>query len=210
MKSISAADAQAFDRLAQERYGIPSVVLMENAGRSVAAEALMMIGQGERVVVVSGVGNNGGDGFVAARHLLNAGKEVALLIAGDRTKLKQDPALNLAALQKMTGYRSINGLTDCDLIIDALFGLGLNAPVAGQAKELIDRINGSGKPVLAVDVPSGLNADTGEIMGSAVKADRTVTFMAVKQGMLLGSGPERCGEIVVRDIGLAYNELIAC
>jgi NAD(P)H-hydrate epimerase len=206
MKSISAAQARAFDRLAQEKYGVPSIILMENAGRSVAEEALKMLGAQRRVVVVAGVGNNGGDGFVAARHLLNAGKEVALLIAGNRSRLKPDAALNLAILQKMPGYQDGADLAGADLIIDALFGVGLNAPAAGLARETIELILRSGKPVLAVDLPSGLNADTGEVMGAAVKALKTVTLIAVKRGMLIGAGPEHCGEIVVRDIGLTYNE----
>lgn len=205
MKAISVREAREFDRRAQEVYGIPSLLLMENAGRSAAEEAVKLLGQGSQAVVVCGIGNNGGDGLVAARHLLNAGKSVAVLMVGDQTKMTNDARTNLAILRTMAPVDWAKRLPDgCDLIIDALLGIGLNAPVAGAYLAMIDTINRAGKPVLSVDVPSGLNADTGEILGAAVRADKTVTFAAVKNGLLINAGPACCGAVVVRDIGLAY------
>ncbi len=201
---LSVRQAQAFDKFAREKLGIPSIVLMENAGRSVAEACA---GRGP-IAVVCGTGNNGGDGFVAARHLLNSGRDVSLFVVGEKEKLKNDPQINFAILLKMKRKikwvkmaRDLKGLTEAGLIVDALFGLGLNAPVSGIQRMAIEAINSAKVPVLSVDVPSGLNADTGRMMGAAVRADRTVTFVAPKKGFYLADGPLCCGEIIVRDIG---------
>ena len=197
MKSISVAQAQAFDRLAQEKFGVPSIVLMENAGRSVAEEALKMLGRKKNVTIVCGVGNNGGDGLVAARHLLNAGKKVKVLIVGDKSRLKPDPKANLGILLKMKA-KFVRNLPKTNLIIDAVFGIGLKARVSGPHYNVIKRINRAKEPVLSVDVPSGLDADTGKVLGIAVRPKGTVTFVAAKKGM----NSRNSGEIIVRDIGM--------
>lgn len=205
MKKISVKQARAFDLYAQEKLGIPSLLLMENAGRSVAEEALKMLGKRKKVAVVCGVGNNGGDGFVAARHLLNAGKKVQVYIIGDEAKIKADPKTNLEILCKM-GSEPANEIRgsfrNTDLTIDALFGIGLNSDVREPYASVIALMNSSGKPILAVDVPSGLDADTGRIFGAAVKASRTVTFVAAKKGFYKADGPRCCGKVIVRDIGI--------
>jgi NAD(P)H-hydrate epimerase len=206
-RTISVKETQAFDRFAQKQLGIPSVVLMENAGRGVAEEAMGM-GLGTRdqglgkVAVVCGVGNNGGDGFVAARHLVNAGYKVKVFVVGSKSKLKNDPKINLNILRKMgqgikwvKSVKDLKGIEKCGLIIDAIFGIGLKSPVAGLYLETINYLNKTGIPILSVDVPSGLN------MGTAVRPRRTVTFVAIKKGMTRAN----CGEIVVKDIGIAWK-----
>jgi NAD(P)H-hydrate epimerase len=208
-KIFSSAQARSFDLRAQKNILIPSLLLMENAGRSVAEEALKMLGGKERVTILCGAGNNGGDGLVAARHLLAAGKKVRVLIFGSHKKLKTDPRLNLKMLQRLglpvvfiSSIKKIPSLLVADLIIDALFGIGLDRKLNMLSIALINRVNQSGVPVLAVDLPSGLQADTGEIMGVVIRAERTVTFVAPKSGFFRGAGPQYCGKIVVKNIGL--------
>lgn len=204
---ISVRQAQAFDKYAQEKLGIPSLILMENAGRGVAEEAIK-IGS-KNVAVICGTGNNGGDGFVAARHLLNAGVKVKVFVVGSKKTLKADPKINLNILEKM-GQRikwirsagELKGIERSALIVDALFGIGLNLPVAGLYREMIEAMNAAQAPIVAVDVPSGLNADTGAVMGAAVRAKMTVTFVAAKKGFYNNCGPRHCGKIIVRDIGI--------
>jgi len=208
MRPITVKEAQAFDKKAQSKLGIPSIILMENAGRHVAEEALKMLGKKKQVAVVCGVGNNGGDGFVAARHLLNAGIKVSVLIVGKISKLKPDPKINFNILKKMEvevrgnimDYQGISGKIKGDIIIDALFGIGLRSEVGEPYASVINLMNKSGKPILAVDVPSGLDADTGKALGIAVKAKRTLTFVASKKGF--AKARKYCGKIVVRDIGI--------
>ncbi len=202
-RSISILQAQAFDKYAQDKLGIPSIVLMENAGRGVAEEALKMVrgmrdGERKNVAVVCGTGNNGGDGLVAARHLKNAGVTVRIFMIGEKRKLKNDPKINYNIAQKMglrikwiKVSRDLTSIKGSDLIIDAIFGIGLNAPVTGLYLETIKVMNNSRVPILSVDVPSGLNADTGKAMGAAVRAKRTVTFVGMKKGLL---------HAIVRDI----------
>ncbi len=210
MKSISVKQAQAFDQAAQEKFGIPSIILMENAGRGVAKEAIEMgrwrDGEG-RVAIVCGVGNNGGDGLVAARHLLNAGAKVSVYIVGKTSKLKADPKINLKILKKMGQrvkiWKPRSSFAGFHLIIDALFGIGLKSEVRSPFAEVIEQINKSKKPVLAVDVPSGLDADTGKVLGVAVKAKKTVTFVALKKGFNKPLAKKYCGKIIVRDIGIS-------
>ncbi len=205
---ITVAQAQLFDKNAQQKLGISSLVLMENAGRSVAEEALKMLRGKKRVVVVCGVGNNGGDGLVAARHLLNAGVKVEVYLLGEPSKLKPDPKTNFNILIKMetaTFRRRFPGrLKKVDLIIDAIFGIGIKSDVRSPVSNVIEFINRSRRPVLSVDVPSGLDADTGNVLGVAVKARKTVTFVASKKGFSKADGPKYCGKIEVRDIGVAF------
>jgi len=208
VKVFTIKQAQKFDRYAQEALGIPSLILMENAGRSVAEVALTMLGKKKNVLVVCGVGNNGGDGFVAARHLLNAGKKVDVFVVGDPAKLKPDPKINFSVLQKIKSRNlrvefSVPGyFTSYNLIIDAIFGIGLQAEVRGSVSNVIKLMNKSRRPILAVDVPSGLSADTGQVLGVAVKAKTTVTFVANKKGF--AKAQKYCGRVVVRDIGVTF------
>lgn len=210
MRSISVAQAQAFDQFAQEKLGIPSIILMENAGRGVAEEALKMLRSKKKVAIICGVGNNGGDGLVAARHLLNAGINVKVYLVGKPSKLKPDPKINLKILInmkqkiiKVNSLKDLKGLNRADLIIDAIFGIGLKSTVRQPYSDVIDFLNQGKKPILAVDLPSGLDADTGKVLGVAVRAKETVTFIAFKKGFYRGKGPVYCGKIVVRDIGVS-------
>lgn len=159
------------------------------------------------IAIVCGVGNNGGDGLVAARHLLNAGVKVQVCLIGKISKLKPDPKTNLNILEKMgvkvkrvKTLKGLKGIGKAGLIIDALFGIGLSSEVREPYASIIDFLNRSRKPILAVDVPSGLDADTGQAPGIAVKAKRTVTFVAKKKGFRRAS--RYCGKVVVRDIGI--------
>lgn len=214
----SREEARLLDGAAIDGLGIPSLSLMENAGRAVADEAWRMLqGKGEvasaRVVVLVGRGNNGGDGFVAARHLAWWGAPVTVFLLGDRRRMTDDGVANLDYLEA-EGTRVLDvveepqlealgaALKPAGLIIDALLGTGLSGQVRGQAARMIEIINSSGRPVLAVDSPSGLDCSSGEILGSAVRATRTVTFAAPKEGFRKGAGPGLVGELVVADIGV--------
>lgn len=189
------------DRLAVAA-GVESLVLMENAGRAVAAEAAHMVARGGRIAVVCGPGNNGGDGFVAARHLLEGGYDVTVTLLGPRDALKGDAA---TVARRWTGrvdpleFASWDGV---HLIVDALFGAGLARPIEGTAAAAVEAINRSGTRVLAVDVPSGLDGSTGETAGPVVHATRTVTFFRRKPGHLLMPGRLICGTVCVVDIGI--------
>src|SRR6478672_95457 len=188
--------------------GRPGIDLMENAGRAVADAAARMA-QGRRVLVIAGPGNNGGDGFVAAGLLAGRGFEVRVACAGDRAKLRGDAARAAERWQGATEAAAPDALGDCDLIIDALFGAGLDRPLEGATRALIEAINASGRPVLAVDLPSGVNGSSGAIMGAAVKATRTVTFFRRKTGHLLLPGRLHCGALEVADIGIPDRVLEA-
>ncbi|OGC12319.1 NAD(P)H-hydrate epimerase [candidate division WOR-1 bacterium RIFOXYA12_FULL_52_29] len=209
MKTISVAQAKEFDHRAQVDFGVPSIVLMENAGRSAAEVALKMLWWRERAAVVCGVGNNGGDGLVAARHLYNQGKKVTVFVIGDHNRGTIDFMANLLIIEHLglpivwvKEAVQLEELSQAELVIDALFGLGLTTPVRQPAREMIETINSLRRPVLAVDLPSGLNADSGEVMGAAVKAKCTVTFIAMKKGFLSPQAKQYCGRIIVRDIGI--------
>lgn len=207
------------DRLAQERYGIAPLILMENAGRSVACEAQQILRRGgSRVVCVCGSGNNGGDGFVAARHLLNVGIEAAAFLVGKRPK--GDAGINCGILERMgvdVTPLDISGrqisyfrrcLAACGLIIDAIFGTGFHGGVDEPFAGVIRAMNNSGKRILSVDIPSGLDAFTGRASQPCVKADATVTFGLAKTGFVKNDGPKYTGRIVVADISLPQVLLV--
>jgi NAD(P)H-hydrate epimerase len=176
---------------------------MENAGGAVAGEAAKMTPKpGSRIVVLCGPGNNGGDGFVAARHLKRAGYDVRLFLLGDRKELTGDAA-EMAARWDGPVRRLEPGVTESmHLIVDALFGAGLSRALDGVAAQIVDEVNASGIPVLAVDVPSGLDGTTGEERGAAIRATRTVTFFRKKPAHVLMPGRARCGDTIVADIGI--------
>jgi hydroxyethylthiazole kinase-like uncharacterized protein yjeF len=181
--------------------GTAGVVLMENAGRAVADAACRML-QGRRVVVVAGPGNNGGDGFVAARLLVERGHQVRVNFLGDRDKLTGDAAQAARRWRGPTEYAHPGAILRGDLVIDALFGAGLDRAVEGPARATIEAMNASGASIIAVDLPSGVNGTTGAVMGAAVKAERTVTFFRRKTGHLLLPGRLHCGALEVADIGI--------
>jgi hydroxyethylthiazole kinase-like uncharacterized protein yjeF len=204
LELLTTAEMSEADRLTIAG-GTPGTTLMENAGRAVAdATARMHL---ERIVVVSGPGNNGGDGFVAARHLAERGHKVRLCFVGDRAKLKGDAAQAAGRWSGAVEEASPGSLANCDAVVDALFGAGLDREVSGLPRAMIEAINASGVPIVAADLPSGVNGTTGAIMGAAVNASRTVTFFRRKTGHLLLPGRLQCGDVEVEDIGIPEKVL---
>jgi len=214
---MSRDEVRAFDAWAIQHAGIPGVVLMENAGRACAdlVEQRLAGCRKPRVAVVCGTGNNGGDGFVIARHLLNKGLGVNVALCGDGSKVAGDAKVHLDVLLHMglavvsldvedKGIEArIRGCALCaDLIVDAVFGTGLRGEVSPPYARLIEAINGLGIPILAVDIPSGLDADTGRPLGAAIRAACTVTFVAMKRGFVPPESRPYTGEVVVASIGV--------
>ncbi len=196
---LTTAEMAQADRLTISG-GTPGIALMENAGRAVA-DAVGAL-QGQRLVVVAGPGNNGGDGFVAARHLAERGYSVRVSFVGDKGRLKGDAAIAADQWSGPVEPASPVSLTDCDIIIDALFGAGLDREVEGLPRAMIKAMNGAATPVVAVDLPSGINGTTGAVMGVAVNAARTVTFFRRKTGHVLLPGRLHCGVTDIADIGI--------
>ncbi|WP_407518684.1 NAD(P)H-hydrate dehydratase [Methylobacterium oryzisoli] len=182
--------------------GIPGFTLMQRAGAAVAARAESLVGEGARILVLCGPSNNGGDGFVAARDLAAAGRAVDLALLGPREALAGDAAQAAAAWTGPVADAAGADPAGYALVIDALFGAGLARPLEGAACALIERLNRAGVPVLAVDVPSGLDGDTGMPRGLAVQARETVTFARLKPGHLLLPGRSLCGRITLAGIGI--------
>ncbi len=209
MRYATREEIREADRIAIEEYGVPGVVLMENAGRGAASVALNMLGRkaDARVAIVCGSGNNGGDGFVVARHLHNAGVAVIVYLLCAREKIAGDALLNLRIIEKMaldireTSTTRLD-LSDADLVVDALLGTALNGEVREPYLSAIRAINAAGKPVLAIDIPSGLDANTGAVLGECVRATCTATFALPKIGFTRGSGPQVTGPVTVIDIGM--------
>jgi NAD(P)H-hydrate epimerase len=200
---LSVAAARAIDLDAATRLGMPTLLLMENAARSVAELAVTL---GERFVVLCGSGNNGGDGLAAVRHLGVARCKVHLLAEPDPARAA-DAALQLRILRNAGVPIVVGGLPSFavapgTVFVDALFGTGLASPLEGLARQWVDGCNAAAGRRLAVDLPSGLHGDTGAVLGAAIRADATVTFVAPKLGMLQGAGPVHCGRIVVAGLGL--------
>jgi len=187
MEILTVSEMTAADQAAIAG-GTPGFALMRSAGQAVAEVAEAMAERG-RIVVVAGRGNNGGDGFIAAAELAARGRDVAVILLCDRATLKGDAALASAEWKGEVLPCDPKALTKAlgrpNLIIDALFGAGLNRPVKGDPFAMIAAMNASGAPILSVDLPSGINGDTGEVMGIAVEASATVTFFRRKPGHLL-------------------------
>src|SRR5229473_986535 len=181
--------------------GVSGETLMENAGAAVSEAVMAWHPPGSKVAVVAGTGNNGGDGFVAARQLRLAGYRVVVHLIGRQDAIKGDAA---EAARQWQGPMTTGApdLADAHVIIDALFGAGLDRPVAGEALAAIAAINGAGLPVIAVDLPSGINGTTGAVLGSAVNASRTITFFRKKPGHLLLPGRNHCGRVQLAQIGI--------
>jgi len=211
-------EVRAFDAWAINTLGIPGVVLMENAGRSCAGlivEKLKDVAE-SKVCIFCGTGNNGGDGYVIARHLINRGIQVVVVVCGDRNKIKGDAKINLDILERMGRPVELINPSGRDIadeverlgngagvIVDSLFGTGLRGQLSDEYGRLIESINACNSPVLAVDIPSGLDCDSGEPLGVAIRAAWTVTFVAVKKGFVSANAAQYTGEIFVASIGIA-------
>jgi len=198
---LSNAEMAEADRLTIAG-GTAGIALMEEAGAAVAATVAKAHAPGGRVVVVAGPGNNGGDGFVAARLLAERGYDVQPLLLGEVARLKGDAALAAKRWEGTTVAAVPANLAGAAVIVDALFGAGLDRPVEGDARALIEAMNAQAAPVVAVDLPSGINGTSGAVMGVAVKAVQTVTFFRKKPGHVLLPGRLCCGAIRVVDIGI--------
>jgi NAD(P)H-hydrate epimerase len=220
MYLVSAREMRELDRLTIEKYGTPGHVLMERAGEG-ATEALLQTFPYVRqapVLIFAGKGNNGGDGLVVARLLKQKGIKCEVLLTARKAEVTGDALRNLTAFQRMRGR--VTEITEpphldlvqhklqrCGLVVDALLGTGLNAPVQGFMAALIELINTSGVPVMAIDIPSGLDADRGEPLGTAIQAELTVTFGYPKLGQISEHGLAHVGRLVVADIGIAPEAL---
>ena len=220
MRVLNAAQMREADRRTIEEIGIASLVLMENAGRQVVAAMEAVHGdlQEHQVAVLCGRGNNGGDGFVVARTLLQRGVDVSVFVIGSIADVRGDARINLEILGRL-GLSTVevadsqawelhfSEIADSTLIVDAMFGTGLNAPLTGLLETVVADVNGSGIPVVAIDLPSGLSADTHEPIGDSIVAGTTVTLGAPKLALVLPPAETRAGDIVIADIGIPQEIL---
>ena len=207
IKLTTAAQMREMDWRTLEEFAVPGIVLMENAALRVIEMLAERFGplRGKSVAVVCGKGNNGGDGLAVARHLsARFGAVVMVWLTASAEKFTGDAAANykMAAAYGVDIRPWAGTLGETDLVVDALLGTGIKGGVSGDLAAVIDAMNGAGKPIVAVDVPSGLDADTGQVDGACVKAALTVTFALPKIGLLVYPGAESVGEMVTVDIGM--------
>ena len=215
MRVLTAAQMREADRRTIEEIGIPSLVLMENAGRQVVAaiEAVHSDLVERDVAVLCGPGNNGGDGFVVARTLLQRNVGVSVFLIGRVAEVRGDARTNLEILGRLgltvveiadSGAWELHfsEISDCTLIVDAIFGTGLNAPLTGLMETVVADVNGSGIPIVSIDLPSGLAADSHQPIGDSIEAGMTVTLAAPKIALVLPPAETRAGDIVIADIGI--------
>ncbi|HEY6951425.1 MAG TPA: NAD(P)H-hydrate dehydratase [Bacteroidota bacterium] len=213
---VSAAEMKWCDETTIKGFGIPGLLLMENAGGAVARFIGTTLGTvaGKHIVVFCGKGNNGGDGFVVARHLANEGAIISVFMTSGPPELKGDALTNFTILKKLSGRTeppielqryarsSVGKLKTIDGIVDAIFGTGFSGTVKQPILGLVEWINDQKAPVFAVDIPSGLNATDGTVVNAAVRATHTITFGLRKSGLLLNDGREYAGNVHVADIGI--------
>ncbi len=205
MKIATREIIREIDRKTINEYGIPSLVLMENAGKASANLILNKYIDCNSIAIICGGGNNGGDGFVIARHLISADRNVKTYITSPKSKYNGDAKTNLNSLLKIGGEvielkEKTLKITKADIQIDAIFGTGLDREVGGFYKKLIKNINSRRKPVVSIDIPSGLDSNTGKPLGIAVKAEATITFIRPKIGMCIHPGVDYVGKLYVADI----------
>src|ERR1700687_3005278 len=206
---------QRIDRLTVSRFGIPVLLLMENAGRAVAEAVRLLRARRHgtvRVIVLCGSGHNGGDGVVAARYLHNWGYRVHVWWIKNPERWEDDilrhyrmaklSGVPFKSFQKVPARQRIPQLRKADILIDALLGTGTRGEIRGLYREVIECTNGAARPVIAVDIPSGLDADSGQPLGIAVKAKLTVTMAAAKSGLLKAAARPFTGRLIVADIGV--------
>ena len=217
MKPLSRDQVRAIDRCAISQFGIAGVVLMENAGRQGADVAAEMLGDplaGKSAAIICGAGNNGGDGFVIARHLDMRGVKTVTFLVSPPEKISGDADVNLQIIRKLglaiqtVTPEQMNSLSqqlvqeEFDLVVDAIGGTGIIGPLRGSLAGAVEQINASPTPVLAVDIPTGLDCDSGLAAGPTVRAEMTVTFVAPKLGFDSPGAGEYTGLVRVADIGI--------
>lgn len=216
MKTVSVKQIQALDRFAIDVLGIPSLSLMENAGRAVADEIVCQLRRmkGASVIIVCGAGNNGGDGLVAARHLRAVGVSPKVFVVGSGKAMSADAQANFNILVQ-AGFSPVminqasssfkRALSNADVVVDAIFGVGLNRDISGPVVSVIEAVNQSDAFVIATDIPSGLDGTNGVVRGICVKANVTVTFSVAKKGFYIKDGPRMVGMVKVVEIGIPLN-----
>ncbi len=235
MKSLSREEVRGVDLLAIRQFGVPGVVLMENAGRNAANAIERFLGElaGRRVAIVAGAGNNGGDGFVVARHMSMRGANVVTFLVAPLAKVTGDALVNLQIIAKLglairmvgdetPGALAMQGLgvelAKFDCIVDAVGGTGISGPLRGDIASAVEQINeashaaqpGSASPrVIAIDIPTGMDCDTGDAPTPTVEADMTVTFVARKNGFDVPGANEHTGQVIVADIGIPADMILA-
>lgn len=210
MPVVTSAQMREADARCAEEFGVPTLLLMENAGAAVADAVAESVPAGSRVVVLCGTGNNGGDGFVAARHLARAGYRVEVFLAGSVDKVSGDARTNLTAWMRIGGLRTLpeetaalsDALGGAAAVVDAVLGTGLEGPPRGAALAAVQMLRGFSGVTVAVDLPSGVSSDTGWVPGDAVRATRTVCLGALKVGAVVYPGAAFCGQVAVADIGM--------
>ncbi|MBI5191660.1 MAG: NAD(P)H-hydrate dehydratase [Nitrospirae bacterium] len=218
MRLATAAEMRELDRKTIEEYGIPGVVLMENAGRGLVDEVVRKWGAvtGKKFVIFCGKGNNGGDGLVIARHLHNMGAKVAVRIFSD--DMKSDAGVNLSAAKSMgLDVKTVSedlaaetsAVRHADIVVDAIFGTGLASAVGEPYRGVIEMVNANAQRVVSVDIPSGVDSDRGHVMGCAVHAHLTATFGLPKRGLYLYPGSQFAGEVRVVDISIPAEAVAA-
>ena len=219
---FSRAGLMEVDRRAVEDFGIEVPVLMENAGRQVAEVARSYMIEGSAVLIIAGAGNNGGDGLVAARHLANRVHQVQILLICDESKFAGAAQKQLQIVRKMelpvvilprqndALIRWLENSDVGDAVVDAMFGTGLNRPLDAPVKDLIMQLNNANHRVISVDIPSGLDCDTGQALGIAVQAAHTVSFCGMKIGFESADAIRYLGQISIGDIGAPVALLQAC
>ena len=217
MKSIvTASQISAMDNYAINQMQIPGTILMENAGIGIVNSALTLLNNphSKCIHIYCGPGNNGGDGYVVARHLINKGALVKIFVLAKQSKIKGDAEINLGILEKMGGHVTfidkIPHMPDNhpDLIVDAILGTGVKGPLRGLFADIVTFINSLHVPVLAVDIPTGVNADTGAVYGQAIKATKTTTMALIKRGLLFSPGRDLAGQLEIVDISMPNTVLI--
>ncbi|MDH5408046.1 MAG: NAD(P)H-hydrate dehydratase [Gammaproteobacteria bacterium] len=200
---FSAQQVRELDQCAIEKHNIPGATLMERAGEAAFNVLRQSWPQAQKILLLCGTGNNGGDGYVIARLARQQGLVVSLYQIGDADRLKGDAKLMAERLAETDVVAQTGECPNCrcfDVIVDAMLGTGLHGEVSDHYRQIIEQVNASGTPALAVDTPSGLSADTGAVLGVAIKAEQTITFIGMKQGLLTGDGPEYCGQLHFDDL----------
>jgi len=211
-RAYTPAAVREMDRTAIEQLGIPGYTLMTRAGQAAFADARVRWPAAKRWLVVCGAGNNAGDGYVIARLARAAGLDVTVAALADPDRLTGDAARardDLRATGLAIGSFAPALSSATDLAVDAMLGTGLDRPLSGAYLDAVNTLNDAGIPVVAVDIPTGLSGATGEVMGAAVRAALTPTFVGLKQGLFLAAGPDYCGEIRFHDLGIPAGELVA-